>query len=65
MNSNLNLIEEINNILSRYKNGKISPELAKSELLYMIKAARNMEELKVAGAAYDQVSLAKKKPWDV
>ena len=65
MNSGLNLIEEINSILNRYKKGVISPEFAKSELLYMIKAARNMEELRVADAACDQVSLVEKNPGDV
>jgi len=65
MNSDINVLEELKSILNRYKKNEISPEFAKSELLYMIKAASNIAELNAAGEGYEQVSLIKKRPWDV
>ena len=59
MNPNINTIEEVNNILSRYRKGDISADFAKTELLYLIKGAKSMAELRVAQAVYDQLSIRK------
>ena len=62
MDEPVNVIEEIHSIAKRLKKGDIRPELAKSELHYLINASGTIEELNAAYAAYSQIGLGRKAP---
>ena len=59
MQKGIDVIKETTEILKRLEQGEIKPEFAKSEILYMINAAKTMQELRTTYAAYEEVELQK------
>ena len=53
----IDVIKETESIIKRLENREISPDFAKKEILYMIRAAKTMAELNAARAAYDYVRI--------
>ena len=61
INSDMDIAEKVNSMLSTYKKGDISSDLARSMLLYLRMAAKTVKELRVveAYASCIQVSSVK------
>jgi len=60
MDTTVNIAEEVASILDRLRKGTIKPVFAKSELHYIISAARTVEEVNAAYQTYSQMRQKKR-----